>query len=58
MPALGKNVDGIYAVELQGVLTDYLTNSNKVKVQAYAFNGNECVMSTSAIELLLTDAEL
>ncbi len=58
LPALGKNVDGIYAVELQGVLTDYLTNSDKVKVQAYAFNGNECVMSTSAIELLLTDAGL
>ncbi len=42
LPALGKNVDGIYAVELEAY-ADYLGAT--VNVAAYALNGTTCVLS-------------
>lgn len=45
LPALGKNVDGIYAVELQG-FAEYLAAPFNVK--AYAYNGSEYVLSELA----------
>ena len=47
LPALGKNVDGIYAVELQGY-AEYLTAP--FNVAAYAFNGAAAEVS-DAVEI-------
>ncbi len=43
LPALGKNADGIYAVELEGY-AEFI--GADVKVAAYAFNGEKVVVST------------
>ena len=42
LPALGKNVDGIYAVEVEAYAESI---GAKVNVAAYAFDGNTCVLS-------------
>ncbi|MBO5098655.1 MAG: hypothetical protein J6C16_00645 [Clostridia bacterium] len=49
LPALGKNVDGIYSVELQDY-TDWLTEGT-VYVKAYAFDGTAATVSALAKEL-------
>lgn len=49
LPALGKNVDGIYSVELQDY-TDWLTEGI-VYVKAYAFDGTAATVSALAKEL-------
>lgn len=46
LPALGKNVAGIYAVELQGV-KEYLAAPFNVK--AYAYDGSTYVLSDAAV---------
>lgn len=48
LPALGKNVDGIYAIELQGV-NEYLAAPFNVK--AYAYNGTEYKMSENVVAI-------
>ena len=48
LPALGKNVDGIYAIELQG-FAEYLAAPFMVK--AYAYDGADYVMSEKAVDI-------
>ena len=48
LPALGKNVDGIYAIELQG-FAEYLAAPFMVK--AYAYDGTDYVMSEKAVDI-------
>ena len=49
LPALGKNVNGIYSVELQSY-TDWLADGT-VYVKAYAFDGTTATVSEVAKEL-------
>lgn len=48
LPALGKNVDGIYAVEVEAVSEILAAPFN---VKAYAFNGDTCMFSDAAVTI-------
>lgn len=48
LPALGKNVDGIYAVEVEAVSEILAAPFN---VKAYAFDGDKCMFSDAAVTI-------
>lgn len=48
LPALGKNVDGIYAVEVEAVAEILAAPFN---VKAYAFDGDTCMFSEAAVTI-------
>ena len=48
LPALGKNIEGIYAVEVEGIANVLAAPFN---VKAYAYNGSDYQLSDAAVEI-------